>query len=153
MLSRQEQDRERRETLLNDQRVREQAERHRVFADQSLPNRASTYSQHAIADAATPRGRFTQVETSTVIGAKADVAGAYSAASAAHQTELPPELPTGYRIDALDNPPDPVEVSSSFTQQETDPTSAGAPSTPSPGSMFERSGVGSLSRKQAYRRA
>jgi hypothetical protein len=120
---------------------REQAERRRVFADQSLPNRASTYNQHAIADAATPRGRFSAVEASTVIGAKADVAGAYSAASAAHQTELPPEPPTGYRIDEL-------EVSFP-SPQAPDPTLADAPSH-TPLGDEQRTDVGSLSRK--YRR-
>jgi hypothetical protein len=122
-------------------KAEEQAERRRVFADQSLPNRASTYNQHAIADAATPRGRFTQVEASTVIGAKADIAGAYSAASAAHQTELPPEPPTGYRIDEL-------EVSFP-SPQAPGPTSADAPSH-TPLGDEQRADVGPLSRP--YRR-
>jgi hypothetical protein len=90
MLSRQEEDRERRETLLNDQRVREQGGTMHAFAE---------------AEAGTPRGRFSAVETTYVVGSKADVASAYSAASSAHQTELPPEPPTGYRIDELDPGP------------------------------------------------
>jgi len=78
----------------------EQAERRRVFAqDQSL--RASTYHQHAIADAETPRGRFSAVNAAVVVGSKADVASMYPAASAAHQTELPKEEPLGYAIDQV----------------------------------------------------
>jgi hypothetical protein len=55
----------------------------------------------AQSDAETPRGRFSAVETSYVIGSKADIAGAYSAASSAHQTELPPENSLGYCIDEM----------------------------------------------------
>jgi len=80
----------------------EQAERHRVFAqDQSLRNQGSTFHQHAQADAETPRGRFSAVSNAYVVGSKPDVASAYPAASSAHQTELPPEPPTGYAIDAM----------------------------------------------------
>jgi len=47
---------ERRETLRNDLKVRQQQEEsRRVFADQSLPNQASTLHVFAEADAQTPR--------------------------------------------------------------------------------------------------
>ena len=47
----------------------EQAERRRVFAqDQSLRNQGSTLHQHAVADAETPRGRFSVVSNAYVVG-------------------------------------------------------------------------------------
>jgi hypothetical protein len=53
----------------------EQEERRRVFAqDQSVPRQASTFHQHAQADADTPRGRFSAVSAAYVVGSKADVA-------------------------------------------------------------------------------
>jgi hypothetical protein len=55
--------------------------------------RASTYSAFAQADANLPRDRFHQVNAGNVVGSKADIAGMYPAASAAHQTQMPPELP------------------------------------------------------------
>ena len=83
MLSRQEDQRERERVLRNDQRVRQQQEQgSRVFAqDQSL-RRTSTFHQHALADADTPRGRFSAVENATVIGSKSGVASAYPAGPA-----------------------------------------------------------------------
>jgi hypothetical protein len=92
---------ERRAVMRNEQRVKEQ-EQSRVFADQSLPNKASTLHQHAVADADIPRGRFSAVEASYVVGSKPDVACAYPATSSAHQTALPPEQPLGYAIDELE---------------------------------------------------
>ena len=83
-------------------RQEEEAEQRRVFADQSLPNRASTFHQHALADAQTPRGRFSAIDAAYVVGSKPDVACAYPAASSAHQTELPPEPSLGYSVDALE---------------------------------------------------
>jgi hypothetical protein len=48
----------------------EQAEHQRVFAEnQSLPRQATTMHQFALADALTPRGRYTTQEQSTVTGA------------------------------------------------------------------------------------
>jgi hypothetical protein len=151
MLSRQEEDRERRETLRNDLSVRQQQEEsRRVFAqDQSLPNQATTFHQFAQADAETPRGRFTQVDAATVVGA--NPFPNYPAAAAHQRDPVPDEPALGYAIDDL-NPSDPVEVFSSFTQQATDPTSADAPSTPSPGSMSEGTDVGSPSRRRTFRR-
>ena len=67
-LSRQEEMLERKLTIENDRKVREQQDR--VFApDQSLPRQATTMHAFALADAATPRGRYTAQERSTVVGA------------------------------------------------------------------------------------
>lgn len=102
MLSRQEEDRERRETLRNDLSVRQQQEEsRRVFAqDQSLPNQATTFHQFAQADAETPRGRFTQVDAATVVGA--NPFPNYPAAAAHQRDPVPKEEPLGYRIDELE---------------------------------------------------
>ena len=145
MLSRQQEEQDRIRTLRNDLSVREQ--QGRVFAqDQSLPNKASTLHQHALADADTPRGRFSAVETAYVVGSKADVAASYPAAAAHQHDPCGPEPPTGYRIDAmLDDEPSTVS-SASFSSVETlgDPTSAGdAPSTTFPSVDVQRAGVGS----------
>ena len=123
MLSRQEEDRERREVLRNDQRIREAREQSpRVFADQSKPNQASTLHQHAVADADTPRGRFSAISAAYVVGSKADIACAYPAASAHQHDPCGPEPPLGYRIDEL-------EPSVLAEAQATDGP-ADAPSTP-----------------------
>ena len=94
---------ERRETLRNDLKVRQQQEEsRRVFADQSLPNQASTLHVFAEADAQTPRGRFSVVDTAYVVGSKSDVASAYPAAAAHQRDPVPKEEPLGYRIDELE---------------------------------------------------
>jgi hypothetical protein len=117
----------------------EQAERRRVFAqDQSIPRQATTFHQHALADAQTPRGRFSAEVASYVVGSKPDAASAYPAAAAHQRDPVPIEPSLGYRIDDL-NPSDPVELSS-FTQQAPDPTSADAPNP-----LGQRADVGSLS--------
>jgi len=105
----------------------EQHERRRVFAqDQSVRNQGGTMHAFAISDAATPRGRFSEVNAAYVVGSKPTIS--YPAASSAHQTELPPEPPTGYRIDAMpDFDPGP-DVSPA--QQLPNPASAVAPSSP-----------------------
>jgi hypothetical protein len=82
---------ERLETLRNDVDVRRQQQK------------AEGSTMHQFAQEETlPRGRFdAAVPKPHVIGSKAAVASAYPAASAAHQTELPPEPPTGYCIDEI----------------------------------------------------
>lgn len=147
MLSKQEEDRERRETLLNDLKLRQQQEEpRRVFAqDQSLPNKASTFHQFAQADAQTPRGRFSAVDAASVVGA--NPIPNYPPAAAHQRDPCGQEPSLGYRIDEM--PLEPSSLASS-SAQATDPTSADAPSTTSPGSMSERTDVGSLSRP--YRR-
>jgi hypothetical protein len=110
MLSWQEEQAERLRTLLNDARVREQEQA-----------RGSTFHQFAQADAQTPRGRFTQVEAATVVGANPVMN--YPAASAAHQIQLPDEPPLGFDNPALLEP-------SHLAAQGNSGGSASAPSTP-----------------------
>jgi len=112
MLSSQEEQAERRRVLANDAGVRQQQR-----------EQGSTFHQHAQADADTPRGRFAQVTTATVIGSKADAASAYPAASSSWQIQLPDEPPLG-----LDNPA--LEPSVLASAQATGPTPADAPSAP-----------------------
>jgi hypothetical protein len=101
----------------------EQAERQRVFAqDQSVQRQATTMHAHAIADAATPRGRFSAVEAAYVVGSTATPQ--YPQASTPFQRDPVPDEPP---LD--DNPA--LEVASIVsTPQAPDPTSD-APSTKS----------------------
>ena len=97
MLSRQEEMLERRRTLENERRIREQT---------------GTYLSHTHSDLG---GRYAQIQPENVVGQSA--VPQYPAASSSWQIQLPDEPPLGYRIDDL-NPSDPVEPSS-FTQQAT----------------------------------
>jgi hypothetical protein len=175
MLSSQEDQHERRETLRNDLKVRrEQEESRRTFApDQSLPKQATTFHQHAIADADTPRGRFSAVSAAYVVGSTA--VPAYPAAAAHQFDPCGPEPPlspdenfafepsavlmtsaeqlgepnasplrSGSPISSLPA----LEVSSFPSPQATDPTSADVP-TPLAG---QRTDVGSLSSNKPFRR-
>ena len=56
--------------------------------------------QFAQADAETPRGRFTQVDAATGVGA--NPVTNYPAAAAHQRDPVPPENPLGYAIDALE---------------------------------------------------
>ena len=102
----------------------EQEERRRVFAqDQSLPNRASTYHQHAQSDAATPRGRFSAVEAATVVGANPTIDYPAGPAWCADPGSQLLEPPLG-----LDNPA--LEPSTGFLSSPVEapgPASAEAP--------------------------
>jgi hypothetical protein len=91
MLSKQEEDLERREVFENDRKLRE--------AEQRAKDQSGTFLSHTHIDDA--GGRFTAVNAATVIGSGPGVAAAYPAASAAHQTALPDEPLTGYRIDEM----------------------------------------------------
>ena len=127
---------ERRATLRNDLKVQQQQEeRRRTFAqDQSVPNPGSTFHAHAIAEAAMPRGRFSAVEASNVIGSTP--LPQYPAASAAHQIQLPDEPPLSY-----DNPA--LEVASLVSTPQAPDDPADAPSTPDvqrAGSSLSQSG-------------
>jgi hypothetical protein len=116
----------------------EQAERRRVFAqDQFVQRQATTMHAHAIADAATPRGRFSAVEAQTVVGA--DPIPNYPPAAAAHQIQLPDEPPL-----AWDNPA--LEPSADDEAQAPGPTSADAPSTVIPSGDAQRADVGPSSK-------
>jgi hypothetical protein len=114
MLCRQEEEQERIETLRNDLLVRQQQQN------------ASTFHQHAQAQAdELSQGRFAAIGSPRVIGATPSPASQYPAASAAHQTELPPENPLGYSVEAMPSD-EPLEVSS-FAQGQLG-GAAGAPS-------------------------
>jgi len=89
MLSRQEEEQERRETLENDRLMREQ-------------QRGSTFHQHGLSQAAElSGGRFAATGAPRVIGSTPSPASQYPAASSAHQTELPREEPLGIDINAM----------------------------------------------------
>ena len=118
----------------------EQEERRRVFAqDQSLRNQGSTLHAHAVADAETPRGRYTAHERSTVIGSTGlpnyPAGPAWSADPGSQYVEPPL---------SFDNPA--LELGLATEAQATGPTSADAPSL-TPLSDAPRAGVGSLSHK------
>jgi hypothetical protein len=83
---------ERQAVLENDRLVREQQKK----------VEGSTFFQHSqsLADE-TSGGRSAATGSPRVIGSTPAPASQYPAASAAHQTELPPEPPTGYRIDEM----------------------------------------------------
>ena len=121
MLSSQEDQAERVRTLLNDARVREQREQERrVFADQSLPNQASTFHQHAVADAAMPLGRFSAISNAQIVGQGAQ----YPPAGVHQRDPVGTEPPLGYSVDAME----PSTVLLSSSGEATRPTSSDDPS-------------------------
>jgi hypothetical protein len=126
MLSRQEEERERRAVLKNDARVREQS---------------STYLDQHHSELG---GRYAQIQPENVVGSTAQPYSTLPKMPEGNPWAGPDlvglEPPLGYRIDDL-NPSDPVELPS-FSQQETDPTSANAPNP-----LGQRAVVGSLSNK------
>ena len=83
----------------------EQAERRRVLlqdADVRNQQQASSILDHAVAAANdTAGGRFAAVNAAKVVGQSPAIAASYPAASAAHQTELPPEPSLGFSIDEM----------------------------------------------------
>ena len=88
MLSKQEEEQERRETLENDRKVLE---------------RGSTFHQHAQAAANDlGGGRFAGVNPTTVVGSEPAIK--YPAASSTWQIQLPDEPPLGFDNPALENP-------------------------------------------------
>jgi len=99
MLSSQEEQQERRETLENDRKVRE-AEHQRILRE------GTTFHQFAQQETL-PQGRFSApgaISTPRVVGSTLNPSAQYPAASSAHQTELPPEPPLGVAIDQLTDP-------------------------------------------------
>jgi hypothetical protein len=103
MLSSQEEQEERRRTLQNDVRVREQQR-----------EQGSTYLAHTHSDLG---GRYSAVGAQTIVGAQPITN--YPAASAAHQIQLPDEPPLG-----CDNPAlDPPDLKPSFALPEAQATS------------------------------
>jgi hypothetical protein len=74
-----------------------QDEKRRIIREQ-----AGTFFSHAQSQAnELSGGRFGAISPVRVVGSTPTPASQYSAASAAHQTELPPEQPLGFRIDAM----------------------------------------------------
>jgi hypothetical protein len=107
MLSKQEEQFERRATLDNDRKVRE----------------GSAYIDHYTQEMG---GRFAQVGAATVIGSTAPQ---YPQASTPFQRDpVPPEEPLGYEIDRMPEP-EPLAPSSFSRGQLGEPMSADAPST------------------------
>ena len=119
---------ERRETLDNDLKV--------------LQQRGSTFHLHAQAQAdEISQGRYRATGVPRVVGSTPTPASQYPAASAAYQTELPPEGPLGYRVDAMpgleSSMAPPVEVTDGPAQA---PSGDGGPATSSGGLVSERAG-------------
>jgi hypothetical protein len=103
----------------------EQAERRRVFAqDQSIPRQATTMHAHAIADAAMPRGRFSAVEATYVVGSTATPQ--YPQASTPFQRDPVPDEPP---LSAHDNPG--LEPSTDFSSVSSPVEQTGDPADPS----------------------
>jgi hypothetical protein len=139
MLEKQIDQAERLAVMRNEQRVRE--EQGRVFApNQSEPNQASTYHQHAQADADIPRGRYTAHQRSSVTGATPNPASLYPPGPAwcADPGAQCLEPPLGFDNPALDAS---STVLLSSSGEATGPTLADAPSTP----LGQRADVGSFS--------
>jgi hypothetical protein len=86
----------------------QQEERRGTFApDQSIPPQATTFYQRAQADVAMmPRDRYSlaQVTTAYVVGSKSDVASAYPAAAAHQRDPVPDEPSLGYAINEVEPP-------------------------------------------------
>jgi hypothetical protein len=114
MLSKQEEEQERRETLENDLRV--------------LRERGSTFQQHAQAQAnELSGGRFAATGSPRVVGSVANASSQYPAASSEVQTELPPEQPLGYSVDDMPGLENPTGVSVSPPVATGAPAVDGAP--------------------------
>jgi hypothetical protein len=124
---------EKRRTLLSDARVREQ----------SRNGNTGTYLSHTHIDDA--GGRFAAVNAAKIVGQSPAIAAAYPAASAAHQTELPPEPSLGFSIDEMPGLENPTGVSVFPPVATGDPADApssddGGPAIPPGGSVCERAG-------------
>jgi hypothetical protein len=134
MLTDQDEQAEKRRTLLNDARVR----------NQSQNGDTGTFLSHTHIDDA--GGRFSAVNAAKIVGQSPAIAAAYPAASFAHQTELPPEPSLGFSIDEMSGLESSMATSCSSSVEATgDPADApssddGSPATPSGGSVSERAG-------------
>jgi len=133
MLSRQEEEQERRETLENDRLVRQQ---------QKQQSEGTTFHQHAQAQAdEINQGRFAATGAPNVIGAKSLVAAAYPAASPTWQIQLPDEPPlSAYENPALEDPTGALPVSPPVATD--DPAHA-----PSGGSLVQQPSGGLVSER------
>jgi hypothetical protein len=97
MLSKQEEQDERREVIENEKRLR---------------NQGSTFSQFAMSDADTDRGRFTTHEKSTVIGTTPTPASEYPAGPNWSADPVPSEPSLGVSVNEMQPCGEPHEVSS-----------------------------------------
>ena len=120
---------DKRRTLINDARVRNQSN-----------GDTGTFLSHTHIDDA--GGRFAAVNAAKIVGQSPAIAASYPAASAAHQTELPPEPSLGFSIDEMPG----LEPSTAPPVEATgDPADApssddGGSATSSGGLMSERAG-------------
>ena len=133
----------------------ERAEKRRVMlqdADVRQQQKTSTFHQHAQAQAdEISQGRFAATGVPRVIGSTSTPAAQYPAASAAHQTELPPEQPLGYRVDEMPEFESPAGVPVSPPVATDDPAhapSGGSGPAPYGGLVSERAGSSPLPKDQ-----
>ena len=128
----------------------EQAEKRRVLSQDADVRRrqqeqSGTFLSHTHIDDA--GGRFAAVNAAKIVGQSPATAAAYPAASAAHQTELPPEPSLGFSVNEMPElEPSAVSISLPAVEQLDDPAAApssddGSPATPSGGLMSERAGL------------
>jgi hypothetical protein len=129
------------EAVMTTSKMEEDEYRRQVLRDDLRAKVGASMHAFAVADAAIPLGRFTQVTAATVVGSTANAAGAYPAASAAHQTELPPERSLGYSIDDLEPP------AASLVEAQ-----AGEPAERAPSPADVERAVGSSLSSRSYRR-
>jgi hypothetical protein len=118
------------------------------MSDQSKNGDTGTYLSHTHDDIS--GGRFAALGRPSVIGTEPVPAAAYPAASAAHQTELPPEQPLGYSIAAMPgDEPSTGYPSVEATDEPADaPPSDGGPANPSGASVSEPAGSSLSSEEQ-----
>src|SRR5215831_13300391 len=133
----QEEQAEKRRTLLNDARVREQ----------SKNGDTGTFLSHTHIDDA--GGRFFAVNAAKIVGQSPAIAASYPAASAAHQTELPPEPSLGFSIDEMPGPESSTAPPVEATGDPADAPSSddGGSATSSGGLMSERAGSSSSNKR------
>jgi hypothetical protein len=130
----------------------EQAEKRRVMLQDAgvrQQQQTSTFHQHAQAQAdEISQGRYRVTGVPRVVGSTPTPASQYPAASAAHQTELPPEPSLGFSIDEMPgfepSMAPPVEVTDDPAHA---PPSDGGPATSSGGLVSERAGSSPFSQK------
>ena len=125
----------------------DQAEKRRVLLQDADVRRqqqeqSGTFLSHTHIDDA--GGRFAAVNAAKIVGQLPAIAASYPAASAAHQTELPPEPSLGFSIDEMPG----LESSVAIPPAEATGDPADAPSsddggsaTSSGGLMSERAGL------------
>src|SRR5262250_666564 len=109
MTTDQEEQAEKRRTLLNDARVRAQ----------SKNGDTGTFLSHTHIDDA--GGRFAAVNAAKIVGQSPGIARSYPAASAAYQTDLPPEPSLGFSIDEMPGLESSMATSSSSVEATGDP--------------------------------